>query len=185
MRRVRYQVACSLDGYIAGPNGEIDWIRGGSDYDFAGLYAQFDTLLMGRRTYEQLPGGGAGEHGGKRVVVGSRTLKAEDHAGVEVVGAGLTARVAELKAMAGKDIWLFGGGDLFRSLAVAGLVDTIEPAIIPVVLGGGVRMYPESGVRLELTLTGQRAYEGGMVLLEYAVRGATARLGLAAAAGGE
>ena len=184
MRRVRYQVACSLDGYIAGPNGEIDWITGGSDYDFEGLYAQFDTLLMGRRTYEQVPGG-VGGFGGKRVVVGSRTLKAEAHAGVEIVGVGLAERVAELKGMAGKDIWLFGGGDLFRSLAAEGLVDTIEPAIIPVVLGGGVPMYPESGVRLELTLTGQRAYEGGMVLLEYAVQGATARMGPAAAAAGE
>lgn len=174
MRRVRYQVACSLDGYIAGPNGEIDWITGGSDFDFAGLYAQFDTLLMGRRTYATLSGG-AGDYGDKRLVVVSRTLRAEEHPGVEVVGAAVGERIRELKAREGKDIWLFGGGELFRSLAVEGLVDTIEPAIIPVVLGGGVPMFPLSGVRSELTLTGHRAYQGGMVLLEYAVKPAAAR----------
>lgn len=182
MRRVRYQVACSLDGYIAGPGGEIDWITGGSDFDFDALYAQFDTLLMGRRTYEDLPGG-AGGYGAKHLVVVSRTLRAEEHPGVEIVAAGLAERVAELKATAGKDIWLFGGGELFRSLAADGLVDTIEPAIIPVVLGGGVPMFPTSGMRTRLTLTDQRVYEGGMVLLEYAVHSATAKMGLAAAGG--
>lgn len=168
MGRLRYQVACSLDGYIAGPNGEIDWITGGADFDFEGLFAQFDTLLMGRRTYEDLPGG-AGALGKKRIVVVSRTLKAKDHPGVEIVEGEVSARVAELKAMEGGDIWLFGGGRLFRSLLEAGQVDTIEPAIIPVVLGGGVPMYPESGTRVGLRLTGQRVYEGGVVLLEYAV----------------
>ena len=62
MRRIRYQVACSLDGYIAGPQGEYDWVVADKDIDFAGLFAQFDTLLMGRHTYEMLPGGSSGDH---------------------------------------------------------------------------------------------------------------------------
>lgn len=168
MRRVRYQVACSLDGYIAGPNGEIDWITGGDDFDFDALLSQFDTLLMGRRTYEALPDG-AGGYGASRIVVASRTLRPEDHPDIEIVGTGLAERVATLKEMPGKDIWLFGGGELFRTLLEAGLVDTIEPAVIPVVLGGGVPMYPVSGTRTRLTLTGHQRYEGGMILLEYRV----------------
>lgn len=180
MRRLRYQVACSADGYIAGPNGEIDWITGGGDFDFEALYAQFDTLLMGRKTYEALPGG-AGGLGGHRIVVASRTLRPEDHAGVEIVGTALAERVAELKAMAGKDIWLFGGGELFRALAADGLVDTVEAAVIPVILGGGVPMYPASGARLNLSLTSHREYEGGMVLLEYGIEKAAVRTDLTAA----
>ncbi|HEX6135596.1 MAG TPA: dihydrofolate reductase family protein [Longimicrobiales bacterium] len=169
MRRVRYQVACSLDGYIAGPNGEIDWITGAEDVDFGGLFAQFDTLLMGRRTYEQVAGG-TGGFGKMRIVVVSRTLRAEDHRGVEVVSRDVAARVAELKEGEGRDIWLFGGGGLFRTLLAAGQVDTIEPAIVPVVLGGGVPMYPSPFARARLRLTGHRVSEkGGLVLLEYTV----------------
>jgi dihydrofolate reductase len=169
MRRVRYQVACSLDGYIAGPNGEIDWITAPQDFDFPALFDQFDTLLMGRRTYEELPGG-AGGLAGKRIVVASRTLRPDAHPGVEVIGDGLAEWLDALRREPGKDIWLFGGGELFRSLLEAGQVDSVEPAVLPIVLGGGVPMFPAPGPRRRLVLTRHTAYESaGMVLLEYAV----------------
>src|SRR5690606_30486507 len=126
MRRVRYQVACSLDGYIAGPNDETDWITGGDDIDFEELFSQFDTLVMGRRTFEKLPRGPA-EYPGKQIIVASRTLGAVDHESVEVVASDIAGRIRELRKAPGKDIWLFGGGVLFRSLLEAGEVDTIEP----------------------------------------------------------
>ena len=171
MRRLRYQVACSLDGYIAGPRGEADWIVMDPDIDFAALFAEFDTLLMGRRTFEGLQGGGWG----KEVVVVSRTLDPAAHRGVTVIAEGLAARVAALKAAPGRDIWLFGGGELFRSLLALGLVDTVEPAIVPVLLGGGVPLLPAPATRAALALTGQRVYEkSGIVLLHYAVRAAAA-----------
>src|SRR5262245_34020216 len=139
MRRIRYQAAMSLDGYIAGPQGEADWIVMDPEIDFAALMAQYDTLLMGRKTFAAMQpmGRGPGMPGMKTIVV-SRTLKPADYAGVEVVGDGVEQRVAELREESGKDVWLFGGGVLFRSLLDAGLVDTVEPAVIPVVLGGGV-----------------------------------------------
>lgn len=168
MRRIRYQVACSLDGYIAGPNGEIDWIPNDPDIDFGALLAQFDTLLMGRRTYQALPSHEGLE--GKRIVVFSRTLRPEEHPEV-TVSRELWAEVKRLRAEDGKDVWLFGGGELFGSLLELGLVDTVEPAIIPVILGGGVPMLPAPGVRRRLQLTGHRVYsKTGIVLLEYAVR---------------
>lgn len=167
MRRVRYQVACSLDGFIAGPNGEIDWITGGADFDFGELYSQFDTLVMGRRTYTELPGG-AGDFADKRMIVVSRTLKQEDHPAVEITDDPVST-IEELRSTPGSDIWLFGGGELFRSLLEGQQVDTIEPAIIPVVLGGGVPMYPSSSTRSTLRLERHRLYQGGMILLEYSV----------------
>src|SRR5690606_22002681 len=80
MRRIRYQVACSLDGYISGPNGEIDWIPMDPDIDFGALLDQFDTLLMGRRTFEELPEDAPGFED-KRIIVVSRTLRQDEAPG--------------------------------------------------------------------------------------------------------
>lgn len=169
MRRVRYQVACSLDGYIAGPNDEFDWITPEPSFDFEALYAQFDILLMGRRTYEIVHATGESFRG-KHVIVASQSLRQEDHPGVEVVSAGLDSRVRELRAQPGRDIWLYGGGNLFSQLLTWNLVDTVEPAIIPILLGGGVQLLSPHGLRRHLTLVGHRAYPSGMVLLEYKVQ---------------
>jgi dihydrofolate reductase len=86
VRRLRYQVATSLDGYIAGPNGEFDWIVKDPDIDFAALFAQFDTAVMGRKTFvAMLQHGGSGAMPGLDVVVFSRTLRPADHTAVSVV----------------------------------------------------------------------------------------------------
>ena len=126
MRRIRYQVACSLDGYIAGPNGEYDWIVNDPDIDFQAIFDQFDTLLMGRRTYEMA---GAGGSPGMKTFVFPRSLQPQDHPGVTIVSEHVRETIDELRAQPGKDIWLFGGGELFRSLLDPGYVDTVELAI--------------------------------------------------------
>jgi dihydrofolate reductase len=169
MRRVRYQVACSLDGFIAGPHDEFDWIPPEPAFDFEGLDAQFDVLLMGRRTYEIVRAAGEGFHG-KQVVVASRSLRPADHPAVEVVGEGLEARVLSLRGEAGRDVWLYGGGELFAQLLAWDLVDTVEPAVIPILLGGGRPFLPAPAVRRRLTLVRHRAFPGGMILIEYDVR---------------
>jgi dihydrofolate reductase len=169
MRRVRYQVACSLDGFIAGPDDDFSWITPEPAFDFDELYAQFDTLLMGRRTYEIVRATGEGFRG-KEVIVASRTLPQQHDSAIEVVRDGLEDRVRELRSGSGGDIWLYGGGELFSQLLAWDLVDTVEPAIVPILLGGGIPMLPPPAVRRRLTLVRQRAYPGGMVLLEYSVQ---------------
>jgi len=169
MRRIRYQVACSLDGFIAGPDDDFGWITPEPSFDFDELFAQFDTLLMGRRTYEIVRAAGDGFHG-KEVVVASRTLHPEGHPGVQVVGDGLEERIRELRSRTGGDVWLHGGGELFSQLLEWGLVDTVEPAIVPILLGGGIPFLPSPAVRRRLTLTRHRAYPSGLVLLEYEVQ---------------
>lgn len=170
MRRVRYQVACSLDGFIAGPNDEFDWIPPEPTFDFAALHAQFDTLLMGRRTWEIVRASGM-DFGDRPVVVASRTLRAEDHPEIEIVGSGLEERVRELRAAPGRDIWLYGGGTLLATLLAWDLVDTVEPAILPVLLGEGVPFLASGVARRRLKLVDHRAYPAGMVLLGYEVEG--------------
>ncbi|MFO0890156.1 MAG: dihydrofolate reductase family protein [Isosphaeraceae bacterium] len=154
MRRLCFNAAVSLDGYIAGPGGEYDWIIMDPAIDFQALYERFDCLLMGRHTYKMSAGQTTGgTMFGKRIVVISGTMKASDHPGLEIIRENVAARVGALKAEPGRDIWLFGGGVLFSSLLGSGLVDTVELAVIPVLLGDGIPMLPPPGARGQLRLT--------------------------------
>ena len=169
MRRVRYSVVMSLDGYIAGPKGEHDWITMNPELDFAAMFGRFDTLLVGRRTFDTMVAAGRATMPGMKTIVFSRTLQQEDHPEVTIVAKDERKMVASLKAQDGKDIWLFGGGLLFSSLAGAGLVDAVEVGIVPVLLGAGVPLSPELKKRIKLELRGHTVYKNGMVSLEYGV----------------
>lgn len=171
-RRLRYQVAVSLDGFIAGPNGEYDWIVADPAVDFAALYKQFDTAVMGRKTYELVTAqGGDGAMPGLDVVVFSRSLPAATRPGVRIVDEDPREVVAALKAKPGRDIWLFGGGVLFRSLLDAGLVDTVEVAVMPVLLGAGIPLLPP-GAAARLQLADQKILPAsGIAVLAYSVPG--------------
>jgi len=170
MRRVRYSVAMSLDGYLAGPHDEIDWITNDSDVDFVGLAAQFDAMVMGRKTYEFARARGASVRmPGVTPYVFSRTLQQSQCPDV-TVSEDASGTVSRLKREQGKDIWLFGGGSLFRSLLDLGLVDAIEVAIIPVLLGGGVPLLSSGGARAGLRFVRHRLYAStGRMWLEYEV----------------
>jgi dihydrofolate reductase len=169
MRRIRYRVACSLDGYIAGPNGEFDWIVSDPEIDFAALFKQFDTFIMGRRTYEIIPNGGAAFEGMKVIVV-STTLRQDDHPDVRIVSGDLERELRDLRSQPGKDIWLFGGGELFRSVWNIGFIDSVEAAMIPVLMGGGLQLLPAPAMKRQLELRSHRVYGSGIVLLEYDVK---------------
>lgn len=169
LRRVRYQVVASLDGYIVGPNGEIDWIPMDPEIDFREIYNQFDTLLAGRRTFEEMAKQGNTEIPGMKTVVFSRTLQQRDHPNVTITAERPESVLAGLREKPGKDIWLFGGGELFRSLAEARLVDTVEVAVAPVLLGGGTSLLPPPAARIGLKLTKHKVYKSGIVLLEYRI----------------
>jgi dihydrofolate reductase len=177
MRPVRYNVAASLDGYIAGPDGEYDWIPEDPTVDFGALFARVDTVLLGRRSYETAQGQPEPPWPpGTRVYVFSRTLRAADHPGVTIVGGDDAAgTVAALRAEDGAgEIWLFGGGALFGTLLSAGQVDAVEVTVVPVLLGGGVPLLPPGVPRTALRLTHSHTYPSGMVALHYAVPGAHA-----------
>lgn len=171
MRRLRYQVAVSLDGFIAGPRGEYDWLVSDSSIDFVALLKEFDTAVMGRKTYEEMKAqGGDGTLTGLEVVVFSKSLPPTTAKGIRVTNEDATDVVAALKKQEGRDIWLFGGGVLFRSLLDAGLVDTVEVALMPVLVGSGVPLLP-AGSLAKLELVDQKILPtSGIVFLSYRVR---------------
>lgn len=171
MRRVLYSGAMSLDGYIAGPNGEHDWIATDPDIDFGEIVAQYDTILVGRKTFEAMQhmSAEAPRMPGVTSIVCSRTLKPADVPGMTVT-ADAAQVVKDVRLKPGKDIAVFGGGELFRSLLAAGLVDGIGVSLMPVLLGGGVPFLPPPADRASLRLTKHRHYgNSGIVGLWYDV----------------
>jgi dihydrofolate reductase len=165
MRRICYVVAASLDGYIGGPKGEADWIIRDPDVDFRAIYARFDTVLLGRRTFEAASS--AFQMPGMQPFVCSRTLRQRDHPQVTIIAEKSEEVLSAPRAESGKDIWLFGGGSLFRSLLNAGLVDTVEVAVISILLGGGIPLLLPPAKQAKLS--GHKVYKSEIVALEYAV----------------
>lgn len=159
----------SLDGYIAGPNDESDWVVMDPEIDFHSLLGAFDTVLLGRGTYEATRAHGVGAMPRMQSYVFTRTLRQVDCPGV-LVADNPAETLASLRATPGKDICLFGGGLLFRGLLELGLVDSVEVALIPVLLRGGLPLLPHPASRTNLRLVKHRVYQKtGTVSLEYAL----------------
>ena len=147
------------------------------DIDFTEMQSQFDTFLIGRKTFEAMAKMGSDSRSspGIQNIVLSRTLKPSDYPHV-TMESDAERVVGELRAKPGKDIAIFGGGELFRSLLQAGLVDRIEVGLIPVLLGGGIPLLPPPASRAMLKLRKQRIYEKtGTIGLEYDIVRNTAR----------
>ena len=172
-RRVTYGAACSLDGFVAGLDGSLDWLHFSDDVRryMAEYWSRVDAVLMGRRTWEVAAASGGGTSAGSSMksYVFSRTLEPESVPGCEVVSDDAPSFVRALKAVPGKDICLLGGGVLATSLLDAGVVDEVGLNVHPVRLGAGIPFLAPSEVRTRLELSECRTLDGGCVLLTYTV----------------
>ena len=174
MRKVVYGAACSLDGFIAAPDGSVDWLHWSDDVNkiMADYWSNTDTLVMGRKTWEVAArsGGGGGGMSGMTSYVFSRTLQRIDHPGVQLVSGNAGEFVRDLKKKKGKNIIVFGGGDFARSLFEADVIDEVGLNVHPVLLGSGIPMFLDAKRRIKLKLTQCRQLHGGCVLLDYTVK---------------
>ena len=171
MRKLILQVAVSLDGFIEGPNGEIDWCFTDQDYGLNNFFKQIDTLFIGRKTYELMLRMGENASPGfpkfKEYIFSTTLEKVKDDA--VLIKDDIESEVKKIKNENGKDIWLFGGGSLTTSLMDLSLVDEVWLAVHPVVLGGGKPLFPAIKKRVELKLLDTKDYSTGLVFLKYAV----------------
>jgi dihydrofolate reductase len=174
MRTIRFSCAMSLDGYIADPNGGYEWIVMDPEIDFDAMFKRYDTVLMGRKSYDAAKGSGYGMPKPNTYVF-SRKLRQADAKGVTVSN-NPQKTVTELKKSPGQDIWLWGGGELFRSLLELQLVDALEVAVIPALLGDGLPLLPKSSTGVKLVLTNHKLFKKtGTVMLNYDVKYAKGR----------
>ena len=171
MRKVIYGGACSLDGFVVGPGGALDWLHFSRDVRevIARSWAAADTVLFGRKTWEASTGSAGGAMNGMKRYLFSRTLTRSPAADVELVTGEAGSFVRRLKGAPGTDILVMSGGNLAASLLAAGVVDEVGLNIHPVLLGAGVPAFLDAGHRVSLTLAECRPIDGGCVLLRYAV----------------
>lgn len=162
-------IASSLDGFIARPHGEIDWLsiveRPGEDYGFKSFFDSVDTMIMGRKTYETALGFGTWHYEGKRVVVLTRATRVSRH-GEEFSSGDLADLVERLGEEGARRIYIDGGAVIAQFLA-AKLIDDLTVSIIPILLGEGIPLAPQIGQDVRLRLVEHRAFESGLVQLVY------------------
>jgi dihydrofolate reductase len=174
VRKVIFGDANSLDNYIARPDHAVDWLLWGDEAAavMADYFKSFDTILMGRKTYEVALRSGQGEGGypGMKTYVFSRTLRAGDKGAVTIVTRDVVEFVRQLKQTEGKDICLMGGGELARPLFEAGLIDEIGFNIHPVLLGAGIPLFHPMNRQIDLELKECRPFKNGCVLVTYRVK---------------
>jgi dihydrofolate reductase len=174
MRSVSLYIAASLDGFIARKNGSVDWLpelpNGGEDYGYGAFMENVDTLLMGRKTYEQVLTLGAWPYGGRRCVVFSGTRAGRHDSRAEFVDCDIAACVRELKAEPGDGvIWLVGGAEVIAASLAGEVVDELILTTVPVLLGEGIRLFPETNWTTRLRLMEGKTYPDGLVQQRYAI----------------
>lgn len=167
MRKIILYVAASLDGYMADSQKSVNWIKGQDATvempdTFTPFFASVDTVIMGRTTYDQIVTELSPEKwpysGAMTYVFTHRPMT--DTEGIKFTSGNPCQLVNELRHRSGKDIWICGGADIISQLLKADLIDMFHIATIPVILGGGVRLFAETDGMMNLRLTNTVNYNG-------------------------
>lgn len=174
-RKVIVHIATSADGYIARPNGDLEWLTSRPApkgfYGMADFMKTIDTKLIGRKTYEASLSLGAKFDSKDRYIVFSRKAPPADvPSGVEFVSEPIGPFINELLEQPGKDIWLMGGGDLIASFLDEHAIDEFVVSVVPVFIGDGIPLIARRHRHVPLELHSVERFEDGLVQLHYRVK---------------
>lgn len=169
MREIILGLGMSLDGYIARPDGAVDFLFMPKDYSMAEFFASVDAAFMGRKTYEAGLKMGGGSFGDSKIdtYVFSRTLPSGKRDGLTFVSEPPAASVERLRKRPGKNIWHMGGGELARAFLQADLVDELYIGVVSVLLGEGIPLFPSGFPQRNFSLFENRTYSKGLIALKY------------------
>ena len=173
MRKIIYYLATSADGYIARPDGGVEWLdrpRPKGSYGMSAFYDSVDTVLMGRETYEVGRRFGQEGHPGKKNYVFTRKRLRTRAPNVEFVRAPVADFARRLRAEGGKDVWLLGGASLAASFLDEGQLDEFIIHVVPVLIGEGIPLLEPRRRSTSLSLVSTHAYPDGVVRLHYSAR---------------
>ncbi len=170
MRKITLNIATTLDGFIEGLNGEIDWCLNDQDYGLTEFSEDTDALFMGRKSYELIAQTGLGFFENHAIYVFSDTLLQDEHLAVNIIRkADFVAFVQQFREQEGRNIWLFGGADLVASFMAENLVDEFLVSVHPLILGGGKTLFSASENKIDLMLINHKSYSSGLVQLRYII----------------
>ncbi|MCX9012182.1 MAG: dihydrofolate reductase family protein [Candidatus Methanoperedens sp.] len=167
MRKVVLFIASSLDGYIARTSGDVDWLFTDQDYGYADFLAGVDTVIMGRRTYEQALSFGEYPYKGKQGFVFSRTRKEKRDEHVAFISGGIASFIEGLKKSTGKNIWLVGGSEVIHSCMSHDLIDEFVISVHPIILGDGIPLFRSPLPMRKLSFRHCKTFDTGLVQLTY------------------
>lgn len=177
MRKIIFGCANSLDNFIARADGSVDWLMWSDEAAeiMKNFWKNFDTILMGRKTYEislsfENNKGKKKSEPKIKTYVFSRTLKGKDNYGVEIISENAVEFVRDLKNSKGKDICLMGGGDFAKTMFEADLIDEIGFNIHPVLLCSGIPLFLEMQKQINLELIECKPFKNGCVYVYYRVK---------------
>ncbi|HUH19686.1 dihydrofolate reductase family protein [Albibacterium sp.] len=177
MKKVILDLAVSLDGFIEGPNGEIDWCIMDDDMDFDGFISSIDTIFYGRVSYDiwgnYQPDINASipeqmlwkeVHSKEKFVFSSQNRQDER---AIFIKSDIANKVTEIKKQGGKDIWLYGGASLIKTFINLGLIDLFRISVHPIALGSGKPLFENLKERIGLRLIKTNIFKSGVVQLIY------------------
>lgn len=172
-RHVIVYIAMSLDGYIARPDGDIDWLslveQSGEDYGYSDFIKSIDTIIIGRKTYDKVMTFGIGfPHADKECFVITRN-KRPTLGNITFYDGDVEVLIAALKGKAGRNIFVDGGAEIVNELMKRDLIDEWIISIIPIVLGEGIRLFQDNRPEQQVTCVECKHYNSGLVQIHYHV----------------